>query len=143
MAILAALRADPMKFLRNVLRANAAFSIFSGVLMIVGGASLGAWLGKPASVAPDGIVLLVFAAVILWITRKEAVSLKAAAVIVAFDAIYVVDTARLILGGQFSTAGNWYYGVAAIVVLDFAVLQLFGLLKATNAGNNGTQAAIS
>ena len=130
MAMLGALRTDPMKFLRNVLRANAAFSILSGTVMIVGGAALGASLGKPASVAPDGVVLLVFAAVILWIARAETVNLKAAGVIVALDAVYVVDTARQIFAAQFSTAGTWFYSVAALVVLDFAVLQLGGLLKA-------------
>lgn len=135
MAILGTLHTDPMKFLRAVLRANAAFSILSGTAMIVGGAALGASLGKPASVAPDGVVLLVFAAVILWITRAETVNLKAAGVIVALDVVYVVDTARQILAAQFSTAGIWFYGIATLVVLDFAVLQLGGLLKAARAGN--------
>lgn len=135
MAMLGALRTDPMKFLRNVLRANAAFSILSGTVMIVGGAALGVSLGKPASVAPDGVVLLVFAAVILWIARAETVNLKAAGVIVALDAVYVVDTARQIFAAQFSTAGTWFYSVAALVVLDFAVLQLGGLLKAARWGN--------
>ncbi len=135
MAILGALRTDPMKFLRTVLRANAAFSILSGTVMIVGGAALGASLGKPASLAPDGVVLLVFAAVILWITRAETVNLKAAGAIVVLDAVYVVDTATQLLGAQFSIAGTWFYGVAALVVLDFAVLQLAGLLKASRAGD--------
>lgn len=143
MAIFDALRSDPMKFLRNVLRANAAFSILSGTVMIVGGAALGASLGKPASVAPDGVVLLVFAAVILWIARAETVSLKAAGVIVALDTVYVVDTARQIFTAQFSTAGTWLYGVAALVVLDFAVLQLGGLLEAARGGNvDGAQGAL-
>ncbi len=143
MAIFDALRSDPMKFLRNVLRANAAFSILSGTVMIVGGAALGASLGKPASVAPDGVVLLVFAAVILWIARAETVSLKAAGVIVALDTVYVVDTARQIFTAQFSTAGTWFYGVAALVVLDFAVLQLGGLLEAARGGNvDGAQGAL-
>ena len=143
MAIFDALRSDPMKFLRNVLRVNAAFSILSGTVMIVGGAALGASLGKPASVAPDGVVLLVFAAVILWIARAETVSLKAAGVIVALDTVYVVDTARQIFTAQFSTAGTWFYGVAALVVLDFAVLQLGGLLEAARGGNvDGAQGAL-
>lgn len=143
MAIFDALRSDPMKFLRNVLRANAAFSILSGTVMIVVGAALGASLGKPASVAPDGVVLLVFAAVILWIARAETVSLKAAGVIVALDTVYVVDTARQIFTAQFSTAGTWFYGVAALVVLDFAVLQLGGLLEAARGGNvDGAQGAL-
>ena len=60
MAIVAALRTDPMKFLRNVLRANAAFSTLNGFVMIVGGTAIGAWLGKPGSVAPDGMILLAF-----------------------------------------------------------------------------------
>lgn len=118
------MKRDPMSFLRGVLRANAAFSILSGIVMIVGGAALAAWLGRAGSVAPDGVVLLMFAAVILWITRAETVVLKVAGVIVA------LDTARQIFTGQFSTAGNWFYGVATLVVLDFAILQLSALLKA-------------
>ena len=70
-------------------------------------------------------------------------NLKAAAAIVALDLLYVADTARLILSGQFSTAGNWFYGVAALVVLDFAVFQLLGLLKAASRGTpRDTQPAI-
>lgn len=124
---------DPLKFLRTVLRANAAFSILSGIVMVAGGATLGAWLGKPASIAPDGAVLLVFAAVILWITRTEAVNLKAAGVVVVLDAVYVVDTARQILTAQVSPAGNWFYGVATLVVLGLAVMQLSGVLMAARA----------
>lgn len=124
------LKRDPLSFLRGVLRANATFSILSGIVMIAGGARLGAWLGKAGSVALDGVVLLMFAAVILWITRAETVGLKVAGVIVALDAVYVVDTVRQILTGQFSTAGNWFYGIVTLVVLDFAILQLSALLEA-------------
>lgn len=133
MALLNALRRDPMSFLRRVLRANAAFSTLTGLTMVLGGASLGAWLGRTASVAPDGVVLLVFAAVILWLTRRATVSLTAAWVVVALDGLWVLDTARQLLGGQFSTAGNWFYGVAALVVLELAVLQGMGAARAARS----------
>ena len=133
MAILETLRTDPMAFLRNVLRTNAAFSILSGVLMIGGGAGLGRWLGRSGSVAPDGVVLLVFGGLILWIARRESVNLKAATAVIALDALYVVDTARQILTGQFSGAGNWFYGVVTLLVLDLAVMQTIGAIRSARA----------
>ena len=69
--------------------------------------------------------------------------MKSAGVIVSPDIVYVVDTARQSSTAQFSTAGTWFYCVAALVVLDFAVLQLGGLLEAARGGNvDGAQGAL-
>ncbi len=135
-----------MRLLRRTLQANAAFSTLSGLTMVIGGADLAGRLGRTGSVAGDGAILLGFAAVLLWLTRRETVNLKAAWLVVALDLIYVADTAAKILQGAFSDAGNAFYGVASAAVLGFAVTQIAGIVGAARAGetaDSGPAAAAS
>lgn len=141
--MLATLRTNPMAFLRNALRANAVFSTLSGIGMIIGGTQLAAWLGKPGSIVADGVVLLVFAGILVWITRHEVVSLKVASVVIALDLLFVADTTSKILGGTFTTAGSWFYGIVAMIVLDLALLQALGAIRSnrTNQQQAGATGA--
>ena len=127
MTVLSFARQQPMAFLRTVLRVNAVFSTLSGLVMIVGGRALGAWLGRPGTTTPDGIVLGVFALLLVYLTRRPEVSLKAATVVVALDVLWVLDVGRQIFAGQLTTAGAWALGIVALVVLELAVLQAVGI----------------
>lgn len=132
-----------MRLLRGTLRANAAFSTLSGLTFLIGGAGLAAWVGRDSSLVPDGVVLLAFAAGLLLITRRPSLNLKAAMLVVALDALYVVDTVIKIAGDTFSVQGDRFFGIAALVVALLATLQAIGIarVRAATAGGAATSAS--
>jgi len=120
---------DPDYLLRRVFQANAAFSTLCGLVWITGGDSLGAWFGRDGSMAADGAGLLVFAALLLVVSKRPRIHPLLAAIVVALDVLWVIDTGTKIAGGTFSTQGAWAIGLIAIAVLDFAAFQAFAIYR--------------
>lgn len=123
---------DPYGFLRQSLRGNAAFSILSGTGFALGSGAIAAFLGEvaPLLVLAIGLQLLVFAAALLWLASRPAVSLPLAVTVIAADLLWVLGTVVVLSAGVFTShGGGAAMGVAGIVLL-FAVLQSIGVKRA-------------
>ena len=117
--------------LTRSLRANAAFSAASGLVLVLGSSILASPFGVPqVSLIAIGAMLLPFAAFVWWVStapRRGLVSL-----IIAGDIAWVVSAIVLIAGfpQALSTLGVWALIVATIVVADLAIAQGVGLRRA-------------
>jgi hypothetical protein len=132
-------------FLRNSLRANAAFSLVSGLGFALAGGAVASFLG----VAPAGLVtstgfpLLAFGAAVLWVASRPQVSVPLARVIIGLDVAWVVGTILLVFADAFTRAGALASLVVADVVLVFAVLQWVGVRRVRRASAPGRTPAAS
>ena len=128
--------------LRNTLRANAAFSIISGVLFIVASNGIAAFLGiKEASVfgfldGPTfililGIGVLLFGLGVLYDVTRPELRRRDATLILAGDIAWVGISALLLLTRAlpFSTAGSWAVLITADIVTVFAIGEYIGLRR--------------
>jgi len=118
--------------LRRALFANAAFSTLCGLTLLLAGGALGPTLGLPGLVLQGvGSALLPFAFGLWWIARRPTVRRGEAWVAVALDLAWVAGSAALVLGDLWPlrTAGVWAVAGVADVVLLFAALQGFGLVR--------------
>ncbi|MCI0488605.1 MAG: hypothetical protein L0229_18615 [Blastocatellia bacterium] len=115
--------------LRLALRANGVFSALSGAVLIVASDYVTALIGIEASLVPTGVLLLGFAAGLLWNARREVINRTEAWIAVALDLAWVIGTAGLIFAGVFNSTGNWVVALVGDVVLLFAVLQFLGLRR--------------
>jgi hypothetical protein len=132
---------DPSRTLRFALRANAAFSIISGLVLALGATALSPLMGiePPAVLRVVGIGLLPFAAWLLYGAAREELSLADARVAVAADVLWVVGSAALIAFDPIglSPAGRIAVGAVALCVADFAIWQSVGI------GRLGRRAAVA
>ncbi len=117
--------------LRSALLANAAFSCFTGLLMALFPAALGAWMGLPKnlSLMPLGIGLLVFAGGLVHIaTRQKPVAWHALIASLA-DFGWVLASLALLLffSGSMSPNGELTVAAVACVVAIFGTLQVWGI----------------
>jgi hypothetical protein len=120
---------DPATPLRYALFGNAAFSLSTGLTMAFCAESL-RWLlalRDITTLRAVGCVLTAYS-VILAVngSRKQPRRWEAWAAAI-LDFCWVLGSAFLIIDHQFSSAGDWLVGLAAIPVSIFAVLQIFGL----------------
>ena len=121
-------RAQAESRLRSVLRANAAFSVVTGTV----GAVAAGWVADRLGVAQAGWVrfvgvdLLLFAGVVLLVSRLGADRLRLGALLVsAGDLSWVAATVVILAVGAFSGAGPALAVVAGLIVLDLALMQLW------------------
>ncbi len=116
--------------LQNVLRANAAFSGLSGLLMLVFSARLAETLGGLPLwiVLAIGVGLLVYAADLVWTARAK-VKRSAVALFVAADCGWVIGSALFLLLAPFSPTelGVGLVVGAALIVGLFAGAQALAL----------------
>ena len=118
-------------FLRRVLQFNAAFSVISGVTLVVAAAPLSRLfgVGQPAILIGVGLALLAFAVGLFQNSRRESVKQNEVVQAIAMDAVWVAGSIILIGLGLLNTAGNWATGIVADIVLLFAILQAIGLRR--------------
>jgi hypothetical protein len=112
------------------LRANAAFSAASGLVLVLGSSILASPFGVPqVSLIAIGAMLLPFAAFVWWVSTAPRRGLVA--LIIAADIAWVVSAIALITGSPqaLSTHGVWALIVASIAVADLAIAQGVGLRR--------------
>lgn len=122
------------RFLRKVLKANAAFSTVSAFATIFFANSIAQWIGlnNATILVGLGIVLLPFAFYVYKVATMETLNSKLVWVIIELDLLWVVGSAILLLSNVVSltTAGKWSVGLLADVVALFAIFEYVGLRKA-------------
>ena len=128
------LRSRPSGTLRRALLANAAFSAFSGSLMVFAEASVLSWLGLDSfAILPIGAFLLAFALYLLWMGNHQRVPADLVKGVIAGDWAWVIASVLLLLfkAGLFSTTGILLIIDVAVIVGVFAIMQSRGLRLAT------------
>ncbi len=122
-----------IKNLRHVLRANAAFSMVSGVTALLGGSWISRELGIDHSMLTRliGAGLIGFAAAVAAISRLDERRLTAEALLVSIaDATWVLGTIAVVLAGWLNTTGALAMSLIALVVADLGATQLWFRAKA-------------
>ncbi len=116
--------------LRRTLRANALFSLVTGLALVGLAGPLAGWLGvdRPQVLVGLGVVLLAFAGHLTWAARRRLVRVEAL-YFVASDALWVLGTVVLLLGfpAALSGPGKLAAALCALVVGVFAWRQARGL----------------
>jgi hypothetical protein len=123
-------------FLRWVLYADAATCIASGFLMIFGSSVLEQHLGLPAELSRyAGISLLPFAAFLVYLARRENLSVPAVWAVIVLNALWTVDSLLLLWTGWVAPneLGKAFIVAQALGVAIFAGLEYVGLRKSEPA----------
>jgi hypothetical protein len=117
--------------LKKALMANALFSIFSGLAIVIANRWLVRFLGLPENVSLVilGVGLIAYAATLLFNARRPAIKITDAWVAVVMDLVWVVGSYVLILVVPFSVGGKWMIASVAELVLAFAILQWLGIRR--------------
>ena len=124
-------------FLRRSLVLDGVISGATGLLMLLGAGPLEQLLGVPAALMrPAGIVLLPFAAMVLYFASRENLTRATVWTVIGLNLAWAAMSALALVGGWITPTG---LGVAfvvcqAVVVAGFAELQYTGLRRAAIAG---------
>ena len=117
--------------LRLALRANGAFSLATGLLLLAGRAPIAALMGLSDSgpLMFLGLNLIIFAGGLFWIAARRPISRRLAAVVIALDLLWVGGSALLLASGSLTLTpiGVWLVVGVAAVVAGLAVAQYRGL----------------
>lgn len=122
------------KLLRQALRGNGIFSAVSGFILVLAAKPLATFMGLawPLALTITGLILLPYAALLIWATSQPQVDHRLAKTAVVLDAGWVIGSILLLLTDwlNLSVAGNWTVALLAEAVLTFAILQAVGLHRA-------------
>lgn len=122
------------KLLRQALRGNGIFSAVSGSILVLAAKPLATFMGLawPLALTITGLILLPYAALLIWATSQPQVDHRLAKTAVVLDAGWVIGSILLLLTDwlNLSVAGNWTVALLAEAVLTFAILQAVGLHRA-------------
>jgi hypothetical protein len=119
-------------FLHRALLADAAATAATGLLLALGASGLSSPLGlSEALLRYAGLSLLPFAALVAWLARQPEPSRPVAWGVVAYNAVWAIDSVLILLLGWVSptTLGYVFVVGQALVVALFAELQFFGLRR--------------
>lgn len=119
--------------LRLVLKLDAAACGALGVASLAGATVLGDVFGAPvALLAPVGIFLVAWAAVLWVISSRPRVSKTAAWVVILFNLAWTVDSAVVLAAGWFplTAMGVAFVLAQAVAVLIIAAVQFYALKRA-------------
>ena len=115
------------KKLKLALQANAAFSMLSGLGMLIFHSFIAQWMGitnaKVLLIIGLGLVLFSFS--LIRTARQQPISKKQVHIIIWQDWLWVIGSALIILTQSFGllTSGYILIGIVAVIVADFAILQ--------------------
>jgi hypothetical protein len=124
---------QPSSFLRLALLADATVSGVTGLAMMLGAGVVDGLLGVPGELLRyAGLSLLPFAALVAFLATRESLSRPAAWAVVAYNALWAVDSIVLLASGWIAPTALGYAFIAfqALVVAIFAKLQYIGLRMA-------------
>lgn len=123
----------PSTLLRRAVVANALFSGLSGVVLALGARPIAPFLGldNPLILTIIGVLLLLYAAGLLYVATRSTVNRTAAWLAVALDLLWVAGSVAILLGGwlPLTTAGKWAVGIIAELVFLFALFQYLGIRR--------------
>jgi hypothetical protein len=124
-------KSDSSRLLRLALRANAVFSAICAVAFLCLSKGIADFIGHARSIdlTATGVSLLLFAVWLLWIASRRQINRAAAWIAVAMDTGWVLFTAVLLIEGHFNSTGKITAGIVALIVVDFAFCQYFGLRR--------------
>ncbi|NJP33389.1 hypothetical protein [Micromonospora thermarum] len=125
--------ADDARLLRFALKQDAIGSGANGVVYLAAAAIFGEMFGLPAAfLYPIGAFLIAFAAGLLLLASRPAVSRPAVAGVIAVNVAWVVASVELLVAGWFplTALGTALVIAQAVVVAGFAALQVAGLRRA-------------
>ena len=124
---------DRSNLLRQALRGNGLFSALSGLIFLFGARPLATFMGLPwpAALMGVGLVTILYAALLLWMTAQPAINRSFARATVVLDASWVIASVAILLAGwpPLTVAGKWTVALLAEVVAVFAILQAAGLRR--------------
>lgn len=126
-------KADTHLFLRRTLLADAVASAATGLLLAAGAELLTDWLGLPASLMRyAGLSLLPFAAIVLFVGLRQVPPRAAVLAIIAYNAMWAIDSFMLLASGWVAPAllGSAFVAMQAVTVGTLAMLQWIGVKRA-------------
>ncbi len=126
-------KADAHLFVRRALQADAVASAATGLLLTVGADYLTGLLGLPVALMRiAGLSLLPFAAIVLFVGLREVPSRTATLAIIAYNAMWAVDSFVLLASGWVAPTliGSAFVIMQAVTVGGFAILQWIGVKRA-------------
>jgi hypothetical protein len=129
---LAMLNLQSSVFLRRILFVDAATSAIVGLSMAIGADFLAPLLGLPVMLLREaGLVLLPFAVLVTYAATRAPLSQRWTWAVIICNALWVVDSAILLLSGWVTPTalGQAFVVVQAVVVGIFAEMQYFGVRK--------------
>lgn len=117
--------------LKWALLGDAAASAATGLLLAAAAGPLAPWLGLPAGLLQAaGLILLPWAAFVLWAGTRAEVPRLAVRAIIAINLLWVLDSLMLLAFQPASALGVAFVLAQALVVLGFALLQRRALHEA-------------
>lgn len=122
-----------MIFLRRILFLDAATCIAAGLLMWLGGGLLTDLLGLPESLLRyAGLSLLPFAGLLLYLATRQAIPRGGVWLVVALNALWVLDSILLLLAGGYAPTmlGYGFVLAQAGAVAVITELEVIGLRRA-------------
>jgi hypothetical protein len=123
-------------FLRRVLLLDAIASGATGFLLLLGAKLLTPWLGLDVSLMQvAGAILLPYAAGVAYLATRPEIARKGVWAVVAINALWVVDSVALLIGGwaEPTLLGILFVAAQAGVVGLFAELQIIALKRTSRA----------
>jgi hypothetical protein len=119
--------------LQRVVRANGVFCMVSGVGAVAGAAPLASLLGfvQPLALVVVGLVLLAYGGLVFWLAGQPGYLRPVAIVATALDEVWVFGSLVLLFGGWLTmwSVGWWLVAVLALIVADFALVQMYALWR--------------
>ena len=120
-------------FLQRALLGNAVFSGLSGLSMVLAADALSQFLGlgSPIILTVVGIVLLLYAPMLVWLANQSPVPTHFAWEVIALDVLWVISSVILIFTDfvPLTTSGKWAIAITADIIALFAILQYIGLRR--------------
>ena len=134
--------ADNAPTLRYALRANAVFSLLSGLLFVLDSAQVAEFLGirnarvfnamsGSTFILSLGVGILAFAAVVGFLSTRHPMSKRAGTAIFVGDSVWVLASILLIVEKALplSTGGFWAVLVVTDIVLALAIWEFIGIRR--------------
>jgi hypothetical protein len=121
-------------FLRRALQADALVSAAAGAAMSLGAPVLAPFLNLPHGLLVGaGVVLFPWAAALGWLAGKTAVPAAAVWTVIGLNAVWVIESVWLALGGMVrpNAFGEAFIAVQALAVVVLAELEFIGMRRSS------------
>jgi hypothetical protein len=121
-----------ISLLTKVLRADGAFALFAGLILIVGANPLADLieLSQATALAVVGVVLLSYAAMLFFVAGRN-IEQAGAKLAIILNILWVIISYAGLLFGWFpvNSAGKWAIALIAEAVMIFAIIEFIALRR--------------